>query len=145
MIDDMDAVAELITGNPSLLPRQGLSSGGNFTLGNVTSLAGLGDDTRVLQTSAPIQPGNSGGPLLDMTGSVVGVVEYQLNAIKMIEVASNVPQNVNFAIRTAIITNFLAIKGVSPSLAERGQKALEPADVAEIARGFTVQVSCGEN
>jgi serine protease Do len=52
--------------------------------------------------------------------SVVGVVEYQLNAIKMIEVAGNVPQNVNFAIRTAIVTDFLAVKGVSPSSADRG-------------------------
>ena len=62
-----------------------LSSGGNFTLGNVTSLAGLNDDTRVLQTSAPTQPGNSGGPLLDMSGSVVGVIEGQLNALLMIQ------------------------------------------------------------
>ena len=51
-----------------------LSSSGNFTLGSVTSLAGLSDDTRVLQTSTPIQPGNSGGPLLDMSGNVIGVI-----------------------------------------------------------------------
>ena len=75
-----------------------LSSTGNFTLGNVTSLAGLNDDTRVLQTSTPVQPGNSGGPLLDMSGSVIGVLEFQLNALLMIKAISDVPQNVNFAI-----------------------------------------------
>lgn len=75
-----------------------LSTNGNFTLGNVTALAGMRDDTRVLQTSAPVQPGNSGGPLLDMSGNVVGVVEAQLDALTMIKVASDVPQNVNFAI-----------------------------------------------
>ncbi len=48
-----------------------LSSSGNFTLGNVTSMTGIGDDTRFFQTSTPIQPGNSGGPLLDMSGAVV--------------------------------------------------------------------------
>src|SRR5258706_2924025 len=42
-----------------------LSSGGNVVTGNVTALAGLGDDSRYLQISAPVQPGNSGGPLLD--------------------------------------------------------------------------------
>jgi serine protease Do len=47
-----------------------LSPTGNFTLGNITALSGMKDDTRLLQTSTPIQPGNSGGPLLDMSGRV---------------------------------------------------------------------------
>nr|WP_152718071.1 serine protease [Microvirga tunisiensis] len=59
-----------------------LASTGNFTLGNVTALAGLGDDTRHIQISAPVQPGNSGGPLLDHQGNLVGVVTYKLNALK---------------------------------------------------------------
>jgi serine protease Do len=44
-----------------------LATSGNFTLGNVIAVAGMGDDTRILQISAPVQPGNSGGPLLDGT------------------------------------------------------------------------------
>src|ERR1700730_17779896 len=52
-----------------------LATSGNFTLGNVTAVAGLGDDTRIIQISASVQPGNSGGPLLDYSGNVVGVVE----------------------------------------------------------------------
>jgi len=44
---------------------QVLATTGNFTTGNVTALAGIGDDSRYIQISAPIQPGNSGGPLLD--------------------------------------------------------------------------------
>jgi S1-C subfamily serine protease len=43
-----------------------LSSSGNCTLGHVTSLTGTRDDTRFLQMSTPVQPGNSGGALLDM-------------------------------------------------------------------------------
>ena len=62
-----------------------LSSSGNFTLGNVTSLTGMRDDTRFVQISTPIQPGNSGGPLLDMAGSVVGVVVAQLNALLVMQ------------------------------------------------------------
>ena len=46
----------------------------NFTLGNVTSLSGIRGDTRFLQISAPVQPGNSGGPLIDMSGNVLGIV-----------------------------------------------------------------------
>lgn len=76
-------------------------------------MTGLNDDTRVLQTSTPVQPGNSGGPLLDMYGSVVGVLEFQLNALTMLKATNDVPQNVNFAIQTPIVVNFLNIKGVT--------------------------------
>src|SRR4029077_17049971 len=51
-----------------------LSSEPVITTGIVSSLGGLQDDSRFLQISASVQPGNSGGPLLDMAGNVVGVV-----------------------------------------------------------------------
>ena len=88
-----------------------LSTSGDFTLGNVTSLAGMGDDTRFLQMSTPIQPGNSGGPLLDMSGAVVGVVVAQLSAVNMMLAGSSVPQNVNAGVsdcRTIAIYEYTA-------------------------------------
>jgi serine protease Do len=122
-----------------------LSSSGNFTLGDVTASAGMKDDTRFFQISTPIQPGNSGGPLLDMSGNVVGVVVSQLNAIIMMQFGNSVPQNVNFAIRSPIVTNFLGVKGVLPKIANSDAKGheLSPSDVADIASDFTVQVYCG--
>jgi serine protease Do len=120
-----------------------LSSSGNFTLGNVTSLSGMRDDTRFFQISTPIQPGNSGGPLLDMSGSVVGVVVAQLNALAVMQADNSVPQNVNFAIQAPIVTNFLSVKGVAFNL--RGSDASQPlpaVDVADKAKQFTVQVYC---
>jgi len=122
-----------------------LSSSGNFTLGNVTSMTGMGDDSRFLQMSTPIQPGNSGGPLLDMSGAVVGVVVAQLSAVNMMKVGNSVPQNVNFAIHAAVATNFLSIKGVKPELLDTSSaapQALSPSDVADMAKKFTVQVYC---
>jgi len=120
-----------------------LSSGGNFTLGNVTSLSGIRDDTRFLQISAPIQPGNSGGPLLDMSGSVVGVVVAQLNALAVMQADNSVPQNINFAIQVPIVINFLSVKGVSPKLdTSNAGRALAPADIADLAKKYTVQVYC---
>jgi uncharacterized protein YecT (DUF1311 family) len=120
-----------------------LSSSGNFTLGNVTAESGMNDDTRFLQISTPIQPGNSGGPLLDMSGRVVGVVVAQLSATRMMQLGS-IPQNVNFAIRSSIITNFLLVKGISPNTASAASfdREFSEADVAEIAKKFTVQVYC---
>jgi S1-C subfamily serine protease/uncharacterized protein YecT (DUF1311 family) len=120
-----------------------LSSSGNFTLGNITSLSGMMDDTRFLQMSTPIQPGNSGGPLLDMYGRVVGVVVAQLNALARMQADNSVPQNVNFAIQAPIVTNFLSTKGVTSKFdASDASQPLNPSDVADKAKQFTVQVYC---
>jgi S1-C subfamily serine protease len=48
-----------------------LATTANLSVGNVSALAGLGDDSRYVQISAPVQPGNSGGPLLDASGHLV--------------------------------------------------------------------------
>ncbi len=58
-----------------------LSTGGFVTIGNISALSGLGDNSLQMQISNPVQPGNSGGPLLDSSGNVVGVVVSKLNAI----------------------------------------------------------------
>ena len=101
-----------------------LSSTGNFTLGNVTSLTGMNDDTRYLQISTPVQPGNSGGPLLDASGNFVGVVTEKLNALVMMVVTKNVPQNVNFAIKSSVAATFLESNSVGFSTGQIGE-ALE--------------------
>lgn len=118
-----------------------LASGGNFTLGNVTALAGLADDTSQVQISAPVQPGNSGGPLLDRYGNVVGVIVAKLNALGVAKVTNDVAQNVNFAIKAATAQNFLETNGLSAPGGE-ATKELDPPDLADRARLFTVKVNC---
>src|SRR5262249_4848380 len=66
-------------------PYSNILSSPNFTSGNIAALSGLKGNTSFLQTSTPIQPGNSGGPLLDSAGRVVGVVVSQLNAMAMMQ------------------------------------------------------------
>jgi len=82
-----------------------LSTSGNFTQGSVTALAGMGDDSRYLQISTPVQAGNSGGPLLDQNGNLVGIVTFKLNALKMAQASGDLPQNVNFALKASIIAS----------------------------------------
>ena len=118
-----------------------LSSRGNLTVGRISALAGLRDDTRFLQITAPVQPGNSGGPLLDLSGNVVGVVESKLSALKVAVITGDVPQNVNFAIKRRIIEGFLNASDVKYATS-RPVKHLDPSEVGEIAKKFTVKVEC---
>ena len=118
-----------------------LSSGGTVTSGNVNALSGLGDDTRYLQISAPVQPGNSGGPLLDSTGAVVGVVTSQINAVRVARSTGSVPQNVNFAIKVDVVKTFLDTRGIAIEAAASGRELGTP-DIGERARAFSVLVEC---
>jgi S1-C subfamily serine protease len=70
--------------------------------GEIASLAGMRDDPKMFQVSVPIQPGNSGGPLLDVRGNVVGVVvaaltraqsvNYAVKSSHLIELCQRVPE-----------------------------------------------------
>lgn len=120
---------------------QVLATSGNFTLGNITALAGIGDDTRYIQISAPIQPGNSGGPLLDEQGNIVGVVTAKLNALKTLVNSGDVPQNVNFAIRATGLVAFLQSNGITVDPVGKTAKLLPP-DLADEAANISVQVTC---
>ena len=125
-------------------PLQGaLAAGGNLSPGVVSALAGLGNNTSQIQITAPVQTGNSGGPVLDSKGQVVGVVVQKLNAVKVAKLTGDVPQNVNFAINESTTRAFLDSNQVQY---ETGgwwnfwQKDLT--DIAEDARAYTVVVEC---
>ena len=117
-----------------------LAQGGNFTIGSVTALSGLRDDARKLQISAPVQSGNSGGPLLDEWGNVVGVVVSRL-AIEGVNLAT---QNVNFAIKAGTVVEFAERGGVALSFSQNGPglSQLKMPEVAERAAQFTMPITC---
>ena len=118
-----------------------LATTGNFTQGNVTATAGLNDDTRMLQISAPVQPGNSGGPVMDSMGNVEGVLVSKLNALKIAKITDDIPQNVNFAIKASIAVNFLDSNNLSANTT-LSTKSYDGPGLAELARSFTVRVNC---
>jgi S1-C subfamily serine protease len=118
-----------------------LASSANLSVGNVSALAGLGDDNRYFQISAPIQPGNSGGPLLDASGHLVGIVTAKLNAAHVARFTGDIPQNVNFAIKAEVARAFLDSKAIAYRMA-RSEQQLSPADVGDIAQPSTVHIRC---
>ena len=117
-----------------------LSSGPTLTTGEISALAGLADNQRQYQISAPVQPGNSGGPLLDMRGTVVGVIVSKLNAQRIAQRTGDIPQNVNFAVKGSEALVFLRSNGVTPSLAENPPRGA--AEVGEIAHPSTLFMRC---
>lgn len=120
-----------------------LTTGGNFTLGSVTGLSGSRDDQRYLQISAPVQPGNSGGPLIDKKGRLVGVVSAKLNAIAVAERTGDVPQNVNFAIRGAVLRSFLDANKINYAVATGpAGRDRSDTDLAAAAKAMSVLVLC---
>ena len=118
-----------------------LTSDFTVTAGIVSSLSGLLNDTRYLQISAGVQPGNSGGPLLDTSGNVVGLVAAKINAIKFAKATGDLPENINFAIKTGAVRDFLDNSAVSYQTAE-SKVELKTADIASKARAYTMLISC---
>ncbi len=108
-----------------------------LTTGTVSALAGYKNDSRLLQISAPVQPGNSGGPLLDQSGHVVAVVSARLEGTT----PSSIPQNVNFAIKTSVARTFMDSNGVKYQLAP-SERQLSTAEIGDQARRFTSFVTC---
>jgi S1-C subfamily serine protease len=76
-----------------------LGSEAKFTDGAVSSLSGLGDEATLIQTSVPVQPGNSGGPLVNERGEVVGIMTSSAAVIAFTRVTGTLPQNVNWAVK----------------------------------------------
>jgi hypothetical protein len=113
----------------------------NVTLGNVSALSGPDGSKSLIQITAPVQPGNSGGPILDEAGSVVGVVVSKLDAIAVATITGDIPQNVNFGISLSELKAFLNKQGVPFSL-QAGKTVLKSAKIGELARTSTFQVQC---
>ena len=95
--------------------------------------------SRYLQISAPVQPGNSGGPLLDASGHLVGIVTSKLNAANVARYTGDIPQNVNFAIKAEVARTFLDSKGIAYRTV-RSDQQLSPADVGDLAQPFTLYI-----
>ena len=85
---------------------QGVSA--KFTKGEISSLAGIRDDARFYQISVPVQPGNSGGPLLDLDGNVTGVIVAMLDAKTAFALSGSLPQSVNYAVKGSLARALLS-------------------------------------
>jgi hypothetical protein len=130
---DMRRGAAIVTMGFPNVRQQGIEP--KVTDGIINSFSGANNDPRVFQVSAPVQTGNSGGPLMSMEGNVVGVVASKLDAAAVAKLTGDIPQNVNYAIKARYLHELLERAGAAePKLREGLVKPLvgEKARVVDI-------------
>ena len=112
-----------------------------FARGEIASLSGAADDARYFQISVPVQPGNSGGALVDERGNVVGVVSAKLSARAALDVTGALPENVNYAVKSSFLLSFLeSVPAVSAKLKEPVTADRKFEDVVKSAQDAAVLV-----
>src|ERR1019366_6556086 len=109
--------------------------------GEIASLAGAADDPRYFQISLPVQPGNSGGALVDARGNVVGIVAAKLDASAALAATGSLPENVNYAVKSSLLLSFLeSVPDVAAKLKEPNTKDESFEDMVKSAQDAAVLV-----
>jgi S1-C subfamily serine protease len=109
--------------------------------GEIASLSGATDDARYFQISVPVQPGNSGGALVDERGNVVGIVAAKLSAAAALDATGALPENVNYAVKSSFLLSFLeSVPDVASKLKEPNMKEEKFEDVVKSAQDAAVLV-----
>ena len=117
-----------------------VSSSVKVTKGIISSLTGIGDDFSNFQMDAALQSGNSGGPVLDDMGNVVGVAVAKLDAMKMLKDTGSLPENTNFGIKSSVVKSVLDSSGVDTPSANTS--VISTSQRAKLITDGTYYISC---
>jgi len=118
-----------------------LSAQPNVSFGHVNSTVGAKGNPAQMQIDVPIQRGDSGGPVFDAGGNVIGIVVSKLDALKLAKSTGDLPQNINFAIRGDVVRSFLEDQNVDFTVSSASAK-LENTEMASRGAAVTVLVRC---
>ena len=120
-----------------------VSSTLKFTQGIVSSIAGLGNNYSQIQIDAALQPGNSGGPIIDENGNVVGVAVAKLSLKKILKDYGVIPENTNFGIKSSAVKNLM--EGNRVPFKRPNFNDIDRKELSKIATDGTVFLSCWMN
>jgi TPR repeat protein len=111
-----------------------LSTEAKYNEGSVSALSGMRDDRNIMQISVPIQPGNSGGPLANNRGEVVGLIVATVNGSALLRQQDILAQNINFAIKSDPILAFLRAQNIPTG------GGVLPSDPVEHVKAYSVKI-----
>ena len=117
-----------------------VSSSVKVTKGVVSALTGSQDNYALVQIDAAIQPGNSGGPIVNTSGDVVGVAVAKLDFKDAMESFGVIPENTNFGIKSSILKNFTSANSIKNS--EDEPKEISTEVLGEKIQNATAYVGC---
>ena len=117
-----------------------VSTGVKVTKGIISSLTGVGNNFSNIQIDAALQPGNSGGPILDQKGNVIGVAVARLDKMKTLKNFGSLPENTNFGIKTSVVRIILESKSVSTPRPNRS--SISKTKLAKMISEGTYYLSC---
>ena len=118
-----------------------LSKSGVLTTGTINALSGWGDDSRFIQISATVQHGNSGGPLVDRKGNVIGVNTGIIDTVEYYKAKGQTPENAAFSVKELVMKTFLKAHSIPFTEVDRTQ-AMSNADLGDMMRKFSVWAMC---
>jgi len=111
-----------------------------LTQGIINARTGMRNDPRVYQISVPLQGGNSGGPLLNMNGQVIGITTSKMSAVKVFKWTGDMPQNVNYAVKISYIRLLLLSVDPGVKVSVLPVKKAELSDLAQRVEGSVMMV-----
>ena len=117
-----------------------LSSSLKFTQGIVSSVSGIANDYSQIQIDAALQPGNSGGPILDEFGNVLAVAVAKLSLEKILEDFGVVPENTNFGVKSSAVKNLMS--GNRLQYKSPNTEIMSKQELSQAATDGTVLLSC---
>lgn len=113
----------------------------NITGGNISAVSGVRDDPSRIQITAEIQPGNSGGPIFNKYGEVVGIVESKIKESFVLSESGSLPQNINFGVKAEYAVSVLKEYELKYNFGD-SNISLDRAEISKIAQKATVFIKC---
>lgn len=117
-----------------------ISNSLKVTKGIVSSLVGIGDNYSNLQIDAALQPGSSGGPIVNSKGYIVGVAVAKLDFVKIIEMFDTLPENTNFGIKSSVLKTFITANGID--FKSQTQNEITREELSKVIANGTVYIDC---